>query len=124
MAQFGNWFQKALYLGLGLADYAGERAGSTVQQLRAKSQQLAEELVARGEMSSEEARQFVNDILNNTQPRANGESSAADAATGPQRIEILADGEADPGPSQTEDIDTLRQQVEALQQELRRLKRQ
>jgi len=124
MAQFGNWFQKALYLGLGLADYAGERAGSTLQQLRTKSQQLAEELVARGEMSSEEARQFVNDILKNAQPGE--ESDTTDATAGPQPIEILTEEDADASSSasRTEDVETLRQQVEALQQELRRLKRQ
>ncbi len=52
MPGFGDIVQKAFYLGVGIASLAGEKAGTTIAQLRIQAQKLADELVARGEMSS------------------------------------------------------------------------
>lgn len=140
MAGFGDLVQKAFYLGVGLASYAGEKAGSTLADLRVQAQKLADEMVARGEISAEEARRMVEEMMNRAQQPAGGEP---EKTTEPRRIEILTD-EEEPTPSAgqptaensaTENsatsgqspsqptADDLRQQVAKLQEELRRLKR-
>ena len=48
MAGFGNLVQKAFYLGVGIASYAGEKAGSAWGDLRAQAQKLVDELVEKG----------------------------------------------------------------------------
>ena len=63
MSGFSDLFQKAVYLGVGLASYAGEKAGTKLTELRAQAQKLADELVARGEMTTEEARRMVDDLV-------------------------------------------------------------
>jgi polyhydroxyalkanoate synthesis regulator phasin len=59
--------QKAVYFGVGVANFATQRAGSVFQELRQQSQKLADEMVKRGEMNVDEARRFVEEILNNAQ---------------------------------------------------------
>lgn len=128
MAGFGDAVQKAFYLGVGIASYAGERAGSTLGELRGQAQKLVDEMVARGEMTAEEAQKFVNDIVN----RAQEEMPAGDAPPTPRRIEILDDepGEATEATEATATspeaakAEELRSQVEALRAELERLKQQ
>jgi polyhydroxyalkanoate synthesis regulator phasin len=56
MAGFGDIVQKAFYLGVGLASYAGEKAGGKLAELRSQAQKLADEMVSRGEMTTEEAK--------------------------------------------------------------------
>jgi polyhydroxyalkanoate synthesis regulator phasin len=120
MAGLGDIVQKAFYLGVGLASYAGEKAGSTLAQLRTQAQKLADEMVARGEMTAEEGRKFVDDMIARAQqPQAEPEKGETRAE--PRRIEILDD--EDPSKSEGKNVDSLRQQVEALQDELRRLQR-
>jgi len=135
MAGFGDLVQKAFYLGVGLASYAGEKAGSTLADLRVQAQKLADEMVARGEISAEEARRMVEEMMNRAQQPVEGEP---EKPAEPRRIEILTDDEPSPqsasqptaepstdssqAPSQPT-ADDLRQQVAKLQEELRRLKR-
>lgn len=119
----GDIIQKAFYFGVGLADYAQEQATEKLKELRTESQKLADELVKRGEMNSEEARQFVQELISEAQ-RGHNQSSADSSGTGePRRIEIIEDEETQASSNQgeSEDIDTLRQQVEALREELKRL---
>ena len=76
MAGFGNLVQKAFYLGVGIASYAGEKAGGALGDLRTPE--------------------------------------------GPRQIQILDDSE-----SLTEEerqAQALREEVEALREELRKLK--
>lgn len=120
MAGLGDIVQKAFYLGVGLASYAGEKAGSTLAQLRTQAQKLADEMVARGEMTAEEGRKFVDDMIARAQqPQA--EPQKEETRPEPRRIEIL--DEEEPSKSEGKNVDNLRQQVEALQDELRRLQR-
>jgi len=65
MDNLGGFLRKAVYLGVGLASYAGEKAGDRLTELVQEAQQKAEELVRRGEMTTEEAKRFVDNILEN-----------------------------------------------------------
>jgi polyhydroxyalkanoate synthesis regulator phasin len=121
MAGFGDMVQKAFYLGVGLASYAGEKAGGKLTELRAQAQKLADEMVERGEMSTEDARRFIDEMMQQGQPSP-GASSSQTTPTEPRRIEILDDEE--PPKERDEDVDILHQQVRDLQEELRRLERE
>ncbi|MDC0835260.1 hypothetical protein CKA32_003899 [Geitlerinema sp. FC II] len=121
MAGFGDLVQKAFYLGVGLASYAGEQAN----ELRVKAQKLADELVERGEMNSEEARRFVEDIMQQGQ-RTHQSQDISDSPKEPRRIEIL-DEEEEVEPTRPElsdrsEMDELHQQVRDLEEELKHLK--
>ena len=122
MPGFGNIVQKAFYLGVGLATYAGEKAGSTLTELRGQAQKLAEELVERGEMTTEEARKLVDDLMQQAQQQPVKPSDNPPSAE-PRRIEIISEEETPPK-TNAENVDVLRQQVQAMQEELRRLKRE
>lgn len=123
MAGFKDIVQKAFYLGVGLADYVGEKAGGKLAELRSQAQKLADEMVSRGEMTTEEAKKFVEDTMNQAQASANQSPSSTNAE--PRRIEILSEDEEPPATPQPQDqnVEKLRQQVLGLQEELQRLKR-
>ncbi|AKG20476.1 phasin family protein [Calothrix sp. 336/3] len=127
MPGFGDIVKKAFYLGVGLASYAGEKAGGTLGELPSQLQKLADEMVAKGEMTTEEARRFVEDMMRQAQQQQVNNSETSDKAppSEPRRIEIL---EEDEQPTQKEspptgNVDTLRQQVLDLQNELKNLQR-
>ncbi len=133
MADLGNFVQKALFLGVGIADYAAEKAGLKLQELRKNAEKLAEEMVKRGEMNMDEARKFVDDIMQQAQQKTfNKESqNQNNQANEPRMIEIVDDDDSnsqsqnsknDDSQDSDENIDVLRQQVESLQEELHRLK--
>lgn len=133
MPGFGDMVQKAFYLGVGLASYAGEKATGKLAELRSQAQKLADEMVARGEMNAEEARRFVEDIMKQAQdPTASASSTSATGKTSnePRRIEILSEdeepsaGSNSPEADVEHDVDMLREQVQGLQEELRRLQRE
>lgn len=123
MADLNNLVQKAFYLGIGLASYATEKAGMTLQELKAQAQKVADEMVARGEMTAEEARKYVDELVQQAQqtPEDSPQSSQDNE---PRLIEIIAEDEEATETSKPENVDVLRQQVESLQEELRRLKRE
>jgi polyhydroxyalkanoate synthesis regulator phasin len=139
--------QKAFYLGVGAASYAAEKAGTTLADLRVQAQKLADEMVARGEMTAEDAKRMVDDMVSRAQ-QSDPENPAQ-----PRRIEILVEDEPAPesgsspepppaspsastSPASTSPasasptppaqpasaVDDLRQQVVKLQEELRRLR--
>lgn len=117
-----NIIQKAFYFGMGVASYAGEKAGEQLQQLRVQAQKLADEMVKRGELSAEEANKFVDDLVKKAQQPVVEEAEASETHKEPRRIEILEDGDSPSEDAEKdEDAERLRQQVEALQEELRRL---
>ncbi|MEA5569827.1 hypothetical protein [Calothrix sp. UHCC 0171] len=126
MPGFGDLVQKAFYLGVGLASYAGEKAGSKLSEMRSQVQKLADEMVARGEMSTEEARRLVEEMMKQAQQQQVSEAESnsenkTSASSEPRRIEIL-DDEQSPSPEVPNDeVDKLRDKVKQMQEELRRL---
>lgn len=123
MAGFGDLVQKAFYLGVGVASYAAEKAGSTLGELRSQAQKLADEMVARGELTADEAKRMVDDMVSRAQQQSPPASTDARPPE-PRRIEILEDDEPPKSEPSPEAVDSLRQQVIQLQEELRRLKRE
>lgn len=119
----GDLVQKAVYLGVGLASYAGEKAGEKLGELRVQVQKLADEMVERGEMNAEEARRFVDDMVAKAQqPISEQPTESAAKPSEPRRIEILDDDEPTPQQSAPNDVDEMRRRVMELQDELRRLR--
>ena len=117
----GDLVQKAVYLGIGVASYAVEKATEKLGELRSQVQQLADEMVERGEMTSEEARRFVDDMVNKAQQQS-VQSPSSTQPTEPRRIEIITDDD-EPVQKAPTDVDQMRRQVMDLQEELKRLKR-
>jgi polyhydroxyalkanoate synthesis regulator phasin len=120
MAGFGDLVQKAFYLGVGAASYAGEKAGVTLKDLREQTQKIVNELVERGELTAEEAQQVFNKMMQQAQANAPTASPPASQSE-PRRIEILDDGEPN---ADAQEAEALRQQIEAMRQQLEALKRQ
>lgn len=120
MAGFGDLVQKAFYLGVGAASYAGEKAGVTLKDLREQSQKVVNELVERGEITAEEAQQLFNKMMQQAQENATTvtDNSPTDV---PRRIEILDD---DGATGEAQEAEALRQQVQSMRQQLEELKRQ
>ena len=127
MANFEDIAKKAFYMGVGFASYAQEKANNKVKDLTVQAQKLAEEMTARGEMSAEEARKFVDDLVEQAQQGTVPDNNKTQEKE-PRRIEIVDEAEATPPKTETAkpkpDSDDLRQQVQSLQEELRRLKRE
>ncbi|OKH42434.1 hypothetical protein NIES2101_32985 [Calothrix sp. HK-06] len=130
MAGFGDLVQKAFYLGVGLASYAGEKAGGKLSELRLQVQKLADEMVARGEMTTEEGRRFVEDMMKQAQQEQASTKDSGTSTNEPRRIEILEEDEevaqtaSSAKESPVEEVDNLRDQVKQMQEELRRLQRE
>jgi polyhydroxyalkanoate synthesis regulator phasin len=128
MAGLGDIVQKAFYLGVGLATAAGEQAGEKISSIGVQAQKLADEMVSKGEITTEEARKLVDDMIKSAQQQnlsqAQGSNSErAPKSTEPRRIEIVAESESTAPPSESpESISQMRKQVEALQEELKRMK--
>jgi polyhydroxyalkanoate synthesis regulator phasin len=130
--RFGDIVQKAFYLGVGAVTAAGEEAGSRFGKLRVQAQKLADELVAKGEMTTEEARKLVDELVRQAQQQQQVQSStnvnSVDRVNTPtpepRQIEIISEDEASGHTTDEDNVDTLRQQVQAMQDELRRLKRE
>lgn len=122
MSGLGDLVQKAFYLGVGMASYAGEKAGKTFGDLRSQAQKIADEMVERGEMTTEEARRMVDEMVNRAQKSGATviDVEAQDTSREPRPIEISDEDEHPPAASE---VDTLRQEVAALQKELRNLKK-
>jgi polyhydroxyalkanoate synthesis regulator phasin len=120
MNVFGNIVQKAFYLGMGLASLATEKANATVAELREQATKLTEDLVERGEMTTDEARKFVDDLIRQAQ-QPNPDKIDADSRQAPRSIEILNDDDL-PGANPT-DVQNLKNKVNDLQEELRRIQK-
>ncbi|MBD2460223.1 hypothetical protein H6G89_04115 [Oscillatoria sp. FACHB-1407] len=129
MPGFGDLVQKAFYLGVGIASYAGEKASTTLAELRSQAQKLADEMVARGEITAEEAKRMVDEMVSRAQQPPTSTPPPTTEKSEPRRIEILSDDEPAPeakpetkADGKPEAVDDLRQQVLKLQEELRRLR--
>jgi len=142
--------QKAVYIGIGAASYAGEKAGSKLGEFGGQLQKLADEMVERGEMTTEEARRYVDEKMKMAQQEFENLSQQAqqaqqaqktqDKPKEPRRIEIVDDEPSvakstspvqpevvkPEEPSKPESsgnpVEDMRRQVSELQEELRRLR--
>lgn len=131
MANFEDIAKKAFYMGIGFASYAQEKASDTLKDFKAQAQKLADEMTERGEMSAEEARKFVDELVEQAQQGTVSGSNSTDNRE-PRKIEIVDEDEPTPTETKTEpqaakpesgsERDDLREQVKALQEELRRLR--
>lgn len=120
----GDLVQKAVYLGVGLASLASEKATEKLAELRVQAQKLADEMVERGEMTTEEARRFVDDMISKAQEAGPVEPPTSQTSE-PRRIEILEEDEPAESPTPQasgNDVEEMRRRVMELQEELRRLK--
>ncbi len=122
MNPFGGIVQKAFYLGLGLATVAGEKAGETLGELRTQASKLADDLVDRGEMTSEEAKKFVDELIRNSQ-KPIGESPQNPSGKDAPRTISIDDEEDGDSEQSASGVDALKDQVQALQDELKRLQK-
>jgi polyhydroxyalkanoate synthesis regulator phasin len=127
MAGLGDIVQKAFYLGVGLATAASEQAGEKISSIGVQAQKLADEMVSKGEITTEEARKLVDDMVKSAQQQNLNQAQTknterAQKNTEPRRIEIISDGDAAPSSESPENISDMRKQVEALQAELKRMK--
>jgi polyhydroxyalkanoate synthesis regulator phasin len=128
MAGLGDIVQKAFYLGVGLATAAGEQAGEKLSSIGIQAQKLTDEMVAKGEITTEEARKLVDEMIKSAQQQnlnqaQNPTTDRPQKANEPRRIDIVADNEPSSSTSDSpEHISQMRQQVEALQEELKRMK--
>ncbi len=118
----GDLVQKAVYLGIGVASYAGEKAGEKLGELRVQVQKLADEMVERGEMSAEDARKFVDEMVSRAQQPPSVQSNDPRPSE-PRKIEILDDDEEPAASTPQNSVEDMRRQVMDLQEELRQLKR-
>jgi polyhydroxyalkanoate synthesis regulator phasin len=117
MNPFSNIVQKAFYLGMGLASVAGEKAGSTLNELRSQATKLAEELVERGEMSTDEAKKFVDDLIHQSQKPHDQIKTAEPSSASPRSINI----EDEDSTNDDEAIAAMRAKIEKLQAELNKI---
>jgi polyhydroxyalkanoate synthesis regulator phasin len=125
MAGLSDIVQKAFYLGIGLAASAGEQAGEKMSVLRVQAQKLADEMVSKGELTTDEARKLVDEMIKSAQqPNLHqSETTTTDRpkkSTEPRRIEIVSEGEE---ATSVDDVSAMRKQLEALQEELKRMKK-
>jgi polyhydroxyalkanoate synthesis regulator phasin len=84
---FSEIAKRALYFGVGLASYAGEKAGIKLFELQGQAQQMADEFIKRGETTTEEARQWINTVAPGVIPTPPANSPTED--TRPRQIDIL-----------------------------------
>lgn len=126
MAGLNDIVQKAFYLGVGIASYAGEKAGENLGKIRSQAQKLADEMVARGEITTEEAKKMVDDMVNRAQNPGDVtlDVSAQSSANEPRTIEITDDAESQESSPEPSSSDALKQQVADLEEQLRKLRRQ
>ncbi|MBF2058324.1 MAG: hypothetical protein IGQ45_14180 [Cyanobacterium sp. T60_A2020_053] len=99
-----NFLQKALYLGIGIAGYAAEKAGDTLEEVRKNAervinnpnfaqeiQQMADDMVNKGKMTTEEARKFVDETINQAKAKQNNTVKEEKESSQPRTIEIICD---------------------------------
>ena len=119
MTGFSNLVKKAFYLGVGVASYAGEKMGGSFAELKSQAQKIVDELVERGELTTEEAQKMMNDMVERAEA-AGARAQGSSAADGPKEIKIL--DERDAMTAEERQAQALRQEVASLREELKKLK--
>jgi polyhydroxyalkanoate synthesis regulator phasin len=107
--------QKAVYIGIGAASYAGEKAGSKLNEFSGQLQKLAEEMVERGEMTTDEARRYVDEKMKMAQQEFENLAQQAqkpeDKPKEPRRIEIVDEDEGSASKSNSASNSTAQPEV-------------
>lgn len=119
----GNLVQKAFYLGVGIASYAGEKAGGAFGDLKGQAQKIVDELVERGELTTEEAQKMMNDMVTRAEAAGadpQGRGGTEEGSDGPRQIQILDDSES--MTAEERQAEALRKEVASLREELQKLK--
>ena len=108
MANISSLVQKAFYLGIGLASYANEKARMALIELEEQAQQIADKMVARGEITAEEARKYVDDLVKQAQNKTEDLSQyPCTSDKEPRLIEIIAEEEETTKVPESNSIDEL-----------------
>lgn len=107
MTDSENLLQKAFYLGVGITSYAVEKANDKFQELKQQAekitlnadfpqelQKMADDMVSKGKMSAQEARNFVDEMLKQSQSQGNKKDNN-NSPSQPRTIEIVMDDEND-----------------------------
>ena len=128
MAGFEDLIKKAFYMGVGFADYAQEKAGTALTEITTQAQHLADEMIARGEMNVEEARKFVDEMVQQAQQDIFEASGNEPEQKEPRIIEIVTEEESESSdsnePDNSPNVEELREQVQSLKEELRQLRQE
>ncbi len=128
MAGFENIVKKAFYMGVGFADYAQEKAGTALAEITTQAQQLADEMIARGEMNVEEARKFVEDMVQQAQQDIFEAPTNEPKQKEPRIIEIVTEEDSATPENFAQDnspnVDELKDQVQSLKEELQQLRKE
>ena len=128
MAGFENIVKKAFYMGVGFADYAQEKAGTALTEITTQAQQLADEMIARGEMNVEEARKFVDDMVQQAQQDIFEAPNNETKQKEPRIIEIVTEEDSavaeSSDPDSRPNVDELKDQVQSLKEELEQLRKE
>lgn len=104
MPESENLLQKAFYLGVGMASYAVEKANDTLQELKQQAeklantadfpqqiQKMADEMVSKGKMNAEEARNFVEEMMRQAQQKPSGKNNQDNTSNQPRTIDIITE---------------------------------
>lgn len=95
MPGFDKIVKKAFYMGVGFASYAQEKAGVTLGEIKIQAQKLADEMISRGEMNMEEARKFVDDMVQQAQQEVVQPVTENTQKKEPRVIEIISEEETE-----------------------------
>lgn len=104
MPDADNILKKAFYLGVGIASYAAEKAAEALQELQQQAQKLrvdqdfplqlqklADEMVEKGKITADEGKNFVDEMIKQTQ--VNNAENLQQENRKPRNIEIISDDE-------------------------------
>ncbi len=128
MAGFEDLIKKAFYMGVGFADYAQEKAGTALAEITTQAQHLADDMIARGEMNVEEARKFVDEMVQQAQQDIFEASNTEPEQKEPRIIEIVTEEESESSDNSNQEdspnVDELKAQVQSLKEELQQLRKE
>lgn len=122
-----DWLQKGLYLGVGVVSSLPELVqGDRLRDLGEQATRMVESLVERGEMTTSEARQTLDELLRQAGVAPEGGSPPREPERPIEiRVEAVEPASPPPTPAQSDaDLQSLRDEIARLRNELERLEGQ